>query len=82
MRNDLSFGHLYLCFTFVFKIRVVELMAQETSVCKTLDQKIRLNVFSFFGEKNCSSISPKKKNNENSFEMVNNPSLAMEEELS
>ena len=24
----------------------------------------------------------KKKNNENSFEMVNNPSLAMEEELS
>ena len=58
-------------------------MAQETSVCKTLDQKIRLNVFSFFGEKNCSSISPKKKNNnENSFEMVSNPSLAMEEELS
>ena len=36
-------------------------MAHETSASKTSDQMIGLNVFSFFGEKNCSSISQKKK---------------------
>lgn len=61
-------------------IRVFELMAHESSASKTSDQMIGLNVFSFFGEENCSSISQKKKN-ENSFEMVSNPSLAREEEL-
>ena len=48
MRDDLSFGHRYLCFTFAFKIRVFELMAQETSASKTSDQMIRLNVFPLF----------------------------------
>ena len=57
-------------------------MAQETSASKTSDQMIRLNVFSFLGEKKCSSISKKKKkNNENSFQMVSNPSLPREEEF-
>ena len=56
-------------------------MAQETSASKTSDQMIRLNVFSFLGEKKCSSISQKKKNNENSFQMVSNPSLPREEEF-
>ena len=56
-------------------------MAHESSASKTTsDQMIGLNVFSFFGERNCSSISKKKKN-ENSFQMVSNPSLAREEEL-
>ena len=54
-------------------------MAHETSASKTSDQMIGLNVFSFFGEKNCSSIS--QKNPENSFQMVSNPSLAGKEEL-
>ena len=48
MRDDLSFGHRYLYFTFAFKIRVSELMAQETSASKTSDQMIRLNVFPLF----------------------------------
>ena len=61
-------------------IRVFELMAHESSASKTTsDQMMGLNVFSFFGEKNCSSISQKK--NEISFQMVSNPSLAGKEEL-
>ena len=45
-------------------IRVFELMAHESSASKTTsDQMMGLNVFSFFGEKNCSSISQKKKRN-------------------
>ena len=42
-------------------------MAQETSASKTSDQMIRLNVFSFLGEKKCSSISQKKKKKKRKF---------------
>ena len=57
-------------------------MAQETPASKTSDQMIRLNVFSFLGEKKCSSISQKKKKKkENSFKMVSNPSHPREEEF-
>ena len=48
MRDVLSFGHRYLCFTFAFKIRVFKLMAHETSASKTSGQMIRLNVFPLF----------------------------------
>ena len=55
-------------------------MAHESSASKTSDQMIGLNVFSFFGVRKI-AVPFFKKKNENSFQMVSNPSLAREEEL-